>query len=177
MRLGDIMDDNDKNKLKDILSTIDPVEFKWDETNTSVGIIAQEIGPISGTDTITLSGSDGYSLGSGSIDMSTITIGPSNSSVYAIGSNGSANWSTVGSISSPGLSVNSGTGKNYIRTPKSEIDIDELADMMQTLKKRLLIIAPDFEKHEKYPMLKEMYDEYKAMESLLSGPDKSSEEM
>ena len=53
----------------------------------------------------------------------------------------------------------------------SKIDIDELADMMATLKKRLLILTPSFEMHEKYPMLKEMYDEYKAMERLLSGPD------
>jgi len=46
------MDNDSKNKLKDVLSTIDPVEFKWDETNTT----AQDVS------TITLSG-DLYDIG------------------------------------------------------------------------------------------------------------------
>lgn len=57
----------------------------------------------------------------------------------------------------------------------NEIDVDELANLMEALKKRLLIIAPDFEKHEKYPMLKQLYDEYKALERLLSGPDSNND--
>ena len=150
------MNDSDKDKLKDVLSTIDPVEFKWDETNTHVGVIAQEVGTIDLSD---------YTVSSG------ITSG----SVLTIGSAGINNWTNGSSFSvTNGSAFNADTteyGKTTIKTAKSTIDIDELADMMETLKKRLLILAPDFEKHEKYPMLKELYNEYKAMEALLSGPD------
>ena len=163
------MDNDSKNKLKDVLSTLDPVEFKWDETNTSVGIIG-------GTDTITLTDS-GCSI-DGTIDLSSITT-MSGLSVsahqYAMApAIGNITFNTNSSI----LSVDDTVyGKTTIKTAKNTIDIDELADMMNTLKKRLLILAPNFEMHEKYPMLKEMYDEYKAMEKLLGGPDNTSEEI
>ena len=63
-------------------------------------------------------------------------------------------------------------GKNVIQTSKgARINIDELAEFMDVVKKRLLVLTPNFEMHEKYPMLKQLYDEYKAMERLLSGPD------
>jgi hypothetical protein len=146
------MDDSDKNKLKDVLSSIDPIEYKWDETNTTVGIVAQEIGSIDLSD---------YSMTTGpGLARATISIGANS-------------WAN-----SSGISVNNSFhadtteySKNTIKTARSTIDIDELADMMETLKKRLLILTPDFEKHEKYPMLKELYNEYKALEALLSGPD------
>jgi hypothetical protein len=175
------MDDDSKEKLKDILSTLDPVEFKWEDNNmsTHTGILVQDIATVSGMDTITLSGSNGFSIG-GPIDISTITLGPINGgsgATIAAGSNGPYWTTNTGINAGSGLTINNDTGKNYIKTPKSEIDIDELADMMQTLKKRLLILTPNFEMHEKYPMLKELYDEYKAMEKLLSGPDNPSEEM
>jgi hypothetical protein len=149
------MDDSNRDKLKDVLSSIDPVEFKWDESNMSVGVIAQEIGAIGASDTYIMSDTS-------TIDLGNITIGPSS-------------WANGSSISfSSGDTLNAGTttyGKTTISTAKSTIDLDELADMMETLKKRLLILTPNFEMHEKYPMLKELYDEYKAMERLLSGPD------
>ena len=147
------MNKDSEDKLKDILTAIDPVEFKWDETNMSVGVVAQEIS------TIDLSNSY-MSGGIATVDLS--------SSYFANGA--------VGSTVSFGASdtFNAGSteyGRTTIKTAKSTIDIDELADMMETLKKRLLILTPNFEMHEKYPMLKELYDEYKAMEALLSGPD------
>jgi hypothetical protein len=154
------MDDNNNDKSNDVPSTIDSidhVEFKWDETNMHVGVVAQEIG---------------------TIDLSDYTIGAigGNNSVLTVGSGGvSANWASNSSISfASSDGFNAGTteyGKTTIKTAKNTIDIDELADMMETLKKRLLILAPNFEMHEKYPMLKELYNEYKAMEALLSGPD------
>ena len=131
------MDDNNLDKVT-------PLEFTWDETNTTVGVIAQEI------DTITIGA--GLSIGTFS-----------------------NNWASGSSISFANYdTLNAGSteyGKTTIKTARHTIDLDELADMMETLKKRLLIIAPNFEKHEKYPMLKAAYDEYKAMETLLSGPD------
>ena len=163
------MDNDSKNKLKDVLSTLDPVEFKWDETNTSVGIIG-------GTDTITLTDS-GCSIDGtiDTIDLSNITT----MSGLSVSAHQYAMAPAVGSISfGTSNSLSAGTteyGKTTIKTAKNTIDIDELADMMNTLKKRLLILAPNFEMHEKYPMLKEMYNEYKAMEKLLGGPESSEE--
>lgn len=170
------MDNDSKNKLKDILSTIDPVEFKWDDTDmsTQTGVIAEEIE----TAIIDLNGTyDTISLGPlNPIDLGSITI----TGIGASGSNGAylssssmnsgSTW-TIGSQPSISIGADSSNGKNYIQTKNNKIDLDELADMMETLKKRLLILAPNFEMHEKYPMLKEMYNEYKAMEKLLGGPD------
>ena len=150
------MDDNDKDKLNDTIASIDTVEFKWDETNTTIGVIAQDTGTIDLSD---------YTIGTGLTSGSVLTVGSGVSNSWA-------NGSTISFASSD--SFNAGTteyGRTTIKTPRSTIDIDELADMMETLKKRLLILTPNFEMHEKYPMLKEMYDEYKAMERLLSGPD------
>jgi hypothetical protein len=169
------MNDDTKNKLKDVLSTIDPVEFKWDETNTTVGVIAQDVSAI------TLTG-DLCDIGMDSIDLT--NIGLSNG-ITITGSLGMAGKTyTIGSSLPGNITYNTNStlsagdtvyGKTTIKTAKNEIDIDELANMMEVLKKRLLIIAPNFEMHEKYPMLKEMYNEYKAMEKLLGGPDSLDE--
>jgi len=163
------MDNDTKNKLKDVLSTMDPVEFKWDETNmcTETGFPAHETGTT--IDTIDLNSADNISIGP--IDLGSITISTAGTSGSYFTSNGigASTW-TMGS-SQPNITIANEDNKSYIKTGKSKIDIDELADMMETLKKRLLILTPSFEMHEKYPMLKEMYDEYKAMEKLLSGPD------
>lgn len=177
------MDDHDKNKLKDVLSAIDPVEFQWDNNmSTQPGIIAQEIGSImpDGTinvgdsyDTITLGPVDTTPIDLGSISIT--SIGAFGSSGGYLSSNGtSQSIYTIGS-SQPSINIGSEGTKSYIQTNKHKIDIDELGDMMETLKKRLLILTPNFEQMEKYPMLKEMYDEYKAMERLLSGPDCDNE--
>lgn len=134
------------------------LQAEWNETNmsTQIGIIAEEICNI-GIDPYTITGSNsGFNIGS---------IGPL---TYTNGSTISfANIASSGALHADTTVY----GKTTIKTTKSTIDIDELADIIDTLKKRLLILAPDFEKHEKYPMLKQMYDEYKAMEALLSGPD------
>lgn len=168
------MDDSDKNKLKDVLSTLDPVEFKWDnDMSTETGVIAQEIGAImpDGTintgmscDTITINTIDTIDLGNISI---TGAGGVAGGYFTSAGANGSS-WNFS---SQPSISIGSEHGKSVIKTAKHEIDLDELGDVMATLKKRLLILTPNFEMHEKYPMLKELYDEYKAMERLLGGPD------
>ena len=170
------MDDDSKNKLKDVLSAIDPIEFKWDDTNmsTQTGFTAQEIE----TATIDLSGTyDTITLGPiNPIDLGNITItGAAGSSGAYLNSNGmgASTW-TIGS-SQPSINIASEAGKNYIQTNKHKIDLDELGDLVETLKKRLLVLTPSFEMHEKYPMLKELYDEYKAMEKLLGGPDSENE--
>lgn len=163
------MDDSDKNKLKDVLSTLDPNEFKWNnDMSTETGVIAQEIDSIINTnmscDTITINTIDTIDLGNISI---TGAGGVAGGYFTSAGANGSS-WNFS---SQPSISIGSEGGKSVIKTAKHEIDLDELGDVMATLKKRLLILTPNFEMHEKYPMLKELYDEYKAMERLLGGPD------
>jgi hypothetical protein len=162
------MDNDSKNKLKDVLSSIDPDEFKWDETDmsTQTGFIAQDISTIDLNSTCNT-----INLGPlNPIDLGNITISTAGTSGSYFTSNGVAGSTWIGS-SQPNITIANEDNKSYIKTGKSKIDIDELADMMSTLKKRLLILTPNFEMHEKYPMLKEMYDEYKAMEKLLGGPD------
>jgi hypothetical protein len=133
---------------------------------TETGFPAHETGTT--IDTIDLNSADNISIGP--IDLGSITISTAGTSGSYFTSNGAVGSTWIGS-SQPNIVIANEDNKSYIKTGKSKIDIDELAVMMETLKKRLLILTPSFEMHEKYPMLKEMYDEYKAMERLLSGPD------
>jgi hypothetical protein len=48
-----------------------------------------------------------------------------------------------------------------------EATVGEVVDFMRAIKDRLLILTPNFEKHEKFPALKEMYDQYRVMERLM----------
>lgn len=58
-----------------------------------------------------------------------------------------------------------------IVTDRNTIDLDDLAETLKVLKERLLILAPDFEKMEKYPALRSAYDNYKAIEAMLRDAD------
>lgn len=42
-----------------------------------------------------------------------------------------------------------------------------IIEALKDIKKRLLILEPNFEAHERYPALKEAYEHYKLMEDLL----------
>jgi len=64
-----------------------------------------------------------------------------------------------------------GDGDAMIKTKKHTINLDEMAVMMETLKERLLILTPNFEMHEKYPVLKDLYDQYKVVEAMLKEED------
>lgn len=136
-----------------------------DNMNSSYTINISDSDLISSTDTISFT-SDPNATGFIAQEIGSITLDSSyfNNSNITIANGSSSNWAFTGDIKS-----------NTIRTERSTIDIDELADIIETLKKRLLILTPSFEMHEKYPMLKQLYDEYKAMEKLLSGPDNDNE--
>ena len=56
-------------------------------------------------------------------------------------------------------------------TDKGKLHVNELIELVETLKERLLILTPNFEKHEKYAALKKAYDNYKLIEAMLSGED------
>jgi len=47
----------------------------------------------------------------------------------------------------------------------------DVGEFMESVNKRLLILQDDFEKHEKYPALKQLYEQYKMMEKLLGAND------
>jgi hypothetical protein len=64
-------------------------------------------------------------------------------------------------------------GKNpTISTEKNSINLDDLAELMTMLRERLLILIPNFEKHEKYQALKKAYDHYKMIEALIQEEQK-----
>ncbi len=141
---------------------INTVKFDWNSSTDTIGITAQEVD-------ISAYGGANYTVTmNDTIDLGSISI-TNGSSAFNIGSPYTF---------SSGTSTNSLSGISEINTATGKkIDLDELASVIDTLKKRLLILAPNFEMHEKYPMLKELYDEYKAMEKLLSGPDINPEDM
>ena len=61
-------------------------------------------------------------------------------------------------------------------TDKGKLHVNELISIVDTLKERLLIITPNFEKHEKYAALKKAYDNYKLIEAMLSGEDNDNKQ-
>jgi hypothetical protein len=48
------------------------------------------------------------------------------------------------------------------------LSIDEVGDFMAIMKRRMLILTPDFQKHEKYPVLKEIYEQYCVIDKLIN---------
>lgn len=81
--------------------------------------------------------------------------------IYTTNSTGIPNYGTV-HISGPTPSIS---------TDKGKIDLNELGELISVMKERLLIITPNFEKHEKYAALKKAYDHYKLLEAMLSGDE------
>ena len=102
----------------------------------------------SGITTITTSGTGGGAVGAGSY--------------YTTGTSGTPQWTTTQNAN---VRI---TGNNpTITTDKNSINLDEVADLVKILKERLLVIIPDFEKHEKYAALKKAYDHYKLIEAMI----------
>ena len=80
-------------------------------------------------------------------------------------SSGTSGPMWVGTTQNANIKV---TGNNpTIHTDKNSINLDEVADLVKILKERLLVIIPDFEKHEKYAALKKAYDHYKLIEAMV----------
>ena len=88
------------------------------------------------------------------------------------GGGGGSGWVNANSFTGSGLSTTvlsimaEGDGDAIIATKKNKINLDEMANVVDTLKERLLILTPNFEKMEQYPALKEAYDHYKLIEAL-----------
>jgi len=104
-------------------------------------------------------------LGSGAVGATGSFTLPSGT--LGIGSN-SPQWTSTSVLSI----MAEGDGDAMIKTKKNMINLDEMAEVMETLKQRLLILTPNFELHEKYPALKDLYDQYKVLEAMLKEDDK-----
>lgn len=66
------------------------------------------------------------------------------------------------------LSIRSENGGDaIIKTNKNQINLDDIAETVAVLKERLLVLTPNFELHEKYPVLKDLYEQYKVVEAML----------
>jgi hypothetical protein len=59
---------------------------------------------------------------------------------------------------------------------KQKVTGDEIIEFMAVMKKRMLIITNDFEKHEKYPALKQAYENYLLIERLCCGDEINEED-
>jgi hypothetical protein len=139
---------------------------------------------------------DQYTVASGNITIgatpniaNTVTINTANAggffgsgggaagSVYLSAVGGAGGWGTSSGINAHSTSTTmlsimaEGDGDAMIKTKKNTINLDEMARVMETVKERLLILTPAFEKHEKYPALKEAYDHYKLIEALCNGDE------
>lgn len=66
------------------------------------------------------------------------------------------------------------SGHTVIRTYSNTLDLDELAEMIPVIKKRLLILDPLFSKHDLYPALKKAYDDYLLIAKMIDGDESSS---
>ena len=131
------------------------------------------------TVTITSSSSIGRFIGGGGgatgPSMASLTIGGGGGG-GGVGVGAQGHTGTTGSYY---VSTGTGTGvgtmwstptlnPSVLSTSKgNSVDLDELAEMMKIMKERLLILIPDFEKHEKYAALKKAYENYKMIEALI----------
>ena len=75
---------------------------------------------------------------------------------------------TAGDLVDVSCGDNWSTGVNsVIQTDSLEIKGVDVGEFMESINQLLLILQDNFEKHEKYPGLKDLYEQYKMMEKLL----------
>ena len=53
-----------------------------------------------------------------------------------------------------------------------QVTVDEVIDFMEIMKRRMLILEPNFQKHELFPALKEAYENYMVLERLMNDSHK-----
>lgn len=103
-------------------------------------------------------GTGAYSIGGGG-----------GTGAYSIGASSFSNAYTTGTYSHTATATATVTDDLTISRPgKSTIKVGESLDMLM---ERLLVIEANFQKMEKYPALKEAYNNYKLIEALVSGED------
>ena len=166
--MSDDAQENDKEYTID-LSNID----KWTTLTTEALSNMASSNTYTGSTTFS-----GYAPGYGATPSTVTITAPSTSyapSTMTVGGGGSGTgyvYTSTGTgpvFSNPNHHTNisiSGPSPT-ISTDKNKINLDELADTISVLRERLLILIPNFEKHEKYQALKKAYDHYKMIEALI----------
>ncbi len=74
-----------------------------------------------------------------------------------------------------GMNAPSGYPTVLTTTDGRKLPVDELMNFMETMKRRMLMLTPAFEKHERYPALKAAYDAYVVMEKLCDDNDETEQ--
>jgi hypothetical protein len=88
-----------------------------------------------------------------------------------INSGGSVTMATTGYVQNAinnKITLNSSDGKK-------SVSLDEVIDFMEVMKRRMCMLDPLLEKHDKYPALKEAYENYLLIERLCCGDDTNEE--
>jgi len=94
------------------------------------------------------------------------------SKIQSVNSTLSTGTLTIGTLAT-GTTSYTNANPIAVNSPK-EIDKDvtvngvNLSNFIKTVSERMLILEADFQKHKEYPALKELYDQYKMMEKLLT---------
>jgi len=91
---------------------------------------------------------------------------------------GSVYSSSISTMSGTSITLDPHYGDNDIKVEvNGEIkSVSELFNTVDTIKKRMAILEPKKEMLEKYKVLQDLYEQYKAAEALLDGPDPEDEE-
>ena len=121
--------------------------------------------------------------------------GANGSSIYAISdttgaTGGGSTWNVSSYTTGPSGPVGSYTinvassWPSYTTTVDNDLVVKRpgkndlhVAKTLEALMERLAVIEPNFELMEKYPALREAYDNYKVMEALLLGGDEDENEL
>lgn len=78
----------------------------------------------------------------------------------------------IGAVDINSVSINSTYSNDIILTDADgkQYSFRQMFDRLEAIEKRLTILVPDDKLLEQYKILQELYDQYKAAESLLFGP-------
>ncbi len=86
--------------------------------------------------------------------------------------------SATASINSPMMNFSSGSAKISMPGPKAVIEVDGgtidlnmLATMMKHMQDILCLVRDNAELHENYPALKDIYDQYRVVETMVRSED------
>jgi len=69
------------------------------------------------------------------------------------------------------ISVDDNYWNDMADDPRDQEAFKSINDRLSTIENRLSILVPDKEMLDKYKVLQDMYNQYKAAEALLSGPE------
>lgn len=157
------------DEIKQALSNIKTEDFKWKDELTEPGILAEEVGAIGSSNSITL---DSSLWGT----SNTFTIGNTASTgAYLYSGMNGTSWANLTTSSNPSnppsLSV---TGEANF---EGDVKIKgvSIAKMLDDIQSRLAILVPDPAKLEHFEALKKAYNNYKTLEALCDLPKEPKE--